>query len=122
MRTDIPRMNIVWKFALSFYLAGVATGSPVDLLKRSPEPEPENHLSKRDIEPIREAYRGVHWDDAFAQCTTPQFNILVESTRMALDVTNYRIGDQEYDSPAWHRYFVRDWKTNPNYGWHVSLL
>lgn len=96
-----------------------AVATPVSLVAKSPDPEPGHAIAKRDLESTREDYRGIYWDDAYSQCTTDEFNILAESTRMALDVSSYGL-NQEYDSPAWNRYFVKDWVTNPNYGWHVS--
>ncbi|KAH8705211.1 hypothetical protein BGW36DRAFT_9576 [Talaromyces proteolyticus] len=110
-------MALFFQLLLCSWIFSWAFAGPVSLVAKSPESAPAHDITKRDIDPIRSAYRGIHWDDAYSQCTTDEFNILVESSRMALDVTSYKLG-QYWDSPAWHRYFVRDWKTNPTYGWH----
>src|SRR2546423_996730 len=104
------------QLALYGCLLAMVGATPVAL----PRPDTTGIIKRVDIEPIKQAFRGIHWDDALTQCTTEQFNILAESTRMALELTNFNIGTQEYDGPAWHRNFVRDWMTNPNFGWHVS--
>ena len=65
----------------------------------------------RDFDSIRKSYRGIYWDDAFKTCPPEALNVLVEATRMAIVMTNYRTAPQ-YDlfwlSPAWNRFFVTD--------------
>ncbi len=58
---------------------------------------------------LREPYRGIHWEEALLTCDKEQFKILLEVTRMALEVTSYMWNiDGHYDKAAWHRRFVRN--------------
>lgn len=92
-------MIVFSKLTLFGCLLAIVGASPVNIL--ASDPEARDLRERDDIEPIREAYRGIHWDDALAQCTHDEFLILVESTRMALDLVNYvNTGSQWWDSPA----------------------
>lgn len=73
-------------------------------------PSNDHLLVNRDLEQVREAYRGIHWDIAAVQCDPANFDILVEGTRMAVEVTNYKTNweDLYFWNPAWNRYFVWD--------------
>ena len=48
-------------------------------------------------------YKGIHWDDTANDCTEEQFDVLVETTRMALEMTKY--GANSVASPGFKRFF-----------------
>lgn len=62
------------------------------------------------LDPLRAQFRGIYWDVVKTTCETDDFNILVEASRMAVEITNYRTGVNwsSVHSAAWNRYFVDD--------------
>ncbi|KAI0008094.1 hypothetical protein F4779DRAFT_618968 [Xylariaceae sp. FL0662B] len=111
-------MKFVLRLLVFYNLATSVATSPL------PPDLPESHVDVAPKSPIikrgfREAYRGIHWDDALLQCSTDEFDIILEATRMALDVTSYFM-TREWESVAWHRYFVKPWKANSLWDWHSS--
>ncbi|KAF3480698.1 uncharacterized protein GIQ15_06045 [Arthroderma uncinatum] len=86
---------ILSRFLVYTFLSALAAATPFTKEPRS-----------RDIQPIREAYPGIFWDDALLQCGDEGFDILVEATRMALEVVTFRIDGPIWELPAWNRYFI----------------
>lgn len=102
-------------------LVAMVAGSPLGQFDSSSESIAKQHVAKRDLEGIRETYRGIHWDDAATQCEEAELNIIAEATRMALDVAAFEMDGETYDLAAWNRYFVKDSAATPGRGWTVSL-
>lgn len=56
--------------------------------------EPSSNIVPRGVPADKLAdaknnYKGIHWDDTANDCTEEQFDVLVEATRMALEMTKY---------------------------------
>ncbi|OGM51358.1 hypothetical protein ABOM_000125 [Aspergillus bombycis] len=62
--------------------------------------------SQRNITDIENAYQGIYWKTALVECSDRQFDILVESTRMMLELTKRTT--KPMDTPGWQRFFVAD--------------
>jgi hypothetical protein len=115
-------MPIFIKFTVACaYLATVILAVPLQALPRSSTWNHELSAREHDfLEPIRQAYKGIYWDLAFQNCESEDFKIILEATRMALQMTgNFSSGVVE-NVPAWNRYFVWDlisrhqWSVSPN--------
>ncbi|KAE8381143.1 hypothetical protein BDV26DRAFT_289641 [Aspergillus bertholletiae] len=61
---------------------------------------------RRNISDIEHAYQGIYWKTALRECPTEHFDILVESTRMMLELTEKN--NKPMDTPGWQRFFVAD--------------
>ncbi|KAB8259540.1 hypothetical protein BDV32DRAFT_150422 [Aspergillus pseudonomiae] len=62
--------------------------------------------SPRNITDIENAYQGIYWKTALTECGGKRFDILVESTRMMLELTKRTT--KPMDTPGWQRFFVAD--------------
>ncbi|RMZ39259.1 hypothetical protein CA14_003228 [Aspergillus flavus] len=60
----------------------------------------------KDITDITNAYQGIYWWTALVECPAERFNILVESTRMMLELTKRTT--KPMDTPGWQRFFAAD--------------
>ena len=69
-----------------------------------------NELSDRDMDAAAQAYKGINWDLVMEECGPESTNILLEATRMAVQMTNYKTNfdDRYYRGAAWNRFFVAD--------------
>jgi hypothetical protein len=67
------------------------------------------------LEPIREAYRGIYWEDAYDNCSPDNLAQFVEATRMSLELTNVQ---NEWQSAPFNRFFVRPQKASYNGDWY----
>jgi len=75
---------------------------------------------ERKLAPLRAAYRGIYWDDAYEECSTEHFDILVESTRVAAgEFTNVNL--QHFSTGSdFNRFFMKDNEASrEEFGWHV---
>ncbi|QMW28957.1 hypothetical protein G4B84_004292 [Aspergillus flavus NRRL3357] len=60
----------------------------------------------RNITDITNAYQGIYWWTALVECPAERFDILVESTRMMLELTKRTT--KPMDTPGWQRFFAAD--------------
>ncbi|KAE8419594.1 hypothetical protein BDV36DRAFT_282223 [Aspergillus pseudocaelatus] len=60
----------------------------------------------RNITDIENAYKGIYWWTALVECSDEHFDILVESTRMMLELTKRTT--KPMDTPGWQRFFAAD--------------
>jgi hypothetical protein len=75
---------------------------------------------ERKLAPLRAAYRGIYWDDAYEEWSTEHFDILVESTRVAAgELTNVNLLHFS-TGPDFNRFFMKDDEASREaFGWHV---
>ncbi|KAM5467161.1 hypothetical protein MferCBS49748_004092 [Microsporum ferrugineum] len=79
------------------YLCLCALSSATPLLQKP--------RANRDLQPLKEAYRGIYWDQAAIDCSDEEFDILAEATRVALEEASFHTDGNVWESPAWNRYF-----------------
>ncbi|KAE8333981.1 hypothetical protein BDV39DRAFT_188295 [Aspergillus sergii] len=60
----------------------------------------------KNITDIKNAYQGIYWWTALVECPAERFDILVESTRMMLELTQRTT--KPMDTPGWQRFFAAD--------------
>ncbi|KAM5441432.1 hypothetical protein MferCBS31731_003503 [Microsporum ferrugineum] len=92
------------------YLCLCALSSATPLLQKP--------RANRDLQPLKEAYRGIYWDQAAIDCSDEEFDILAEATRVALEEASFHTDGNVWESPAWNRYFgglggIGGWEEQP---------
>jgi hypothetical protein len=91
----------ITSFLFGALFAATATAIPVeDLGKRRLA---ENPVRDQQLADANANYKGIYWESATQTCTADQFDILMESTRVALDIMSYDYRSSE--SPGFTRFF-----------------
>jgi hypothetical protein len=76
---------------------------------------------KDTINELNKEFLGIHWDSAKDTCTDEQLDIVIKSTRKAIEMMAFAVDAGEItETAAWNRYFVKDsygkleetWSTN----------
>jgi hypothetical protein len=112
---------IQFKSAIFLYIIFMTRilASPINSTIRDTTYNPDLTPAENEfLEPIRQEYKGIYWDIAWQYCSRPEFDILVEATRMALEMVHDFQTDNVETLPAWDRYFVSD--DNGKNQWSVS--
>jgi hypothetical protein len=71
---------------------------------------PRDRIPQSELDWANNAFPRIYWDGVADDCDAGQFRILVEATRMALQVLEQTGAWKEdlFWSTGWNRYFVRD--------------
>jgi hypothetical protein len=85
----------------ALFAANAATAAPVEELGK--RRLANNPVTDQQLADAKANYKGIHWDTAADSCTTSQFAILMESTRVALDMMSYDY--RSTYSPGFTRFF-----------------
>jgi hypothetical protein len=62
-----------------------------------------NPVTDQQLADAKANYKGIYWESAANTCTASQFAILMESTRVALDIMSWDY--RSSDSPGFTRFF-----------------
>ncbi|KAH6683976.1 hypothetical protein B0J14DRAFT_554982 [Halenospora varia] len=78
-----------------------------------------NRARRGDFDAISKAYKGIDWNHAYDHCQPMVLDIIIESTRTALDVVTYKTksSDRWWLSAAFNRYFVWSKRADRGFGW-----
>lgn len=105
-------------------IPALALASPVRTETVSPlQPRGTRH----DIDALNNEFLGISWDDVTDTCSDDDIDIMIQSTRKAIDMMAFAVDVGGItDSAAWNRYFVKDfaglsstWATNFDLWEHV---
>lgn len=113
--------------SVQFATALLAVGSMA-----APVLESRDGTSDERLKQVSEQYKGIHWDEAAKDCTQRNFEILVESTRMGLELASftpnpnpnpygYQFNAEFLSSPGFKRFFVDSDEWSSMFTQHVFL-
>jgi len=91
----------VTTFLFGALFAATATAIPVEELGK--RQLANNPVTDQQLADAKANYKGIYWESAAKTCTKDQFAILMESTRVALDIMSWDY--RSSDSPGFTRFF-----------------
>lgn len=113
-------------FFLNLATALLALGSTAAPTATVESRDDNERVSQDRLNDVRNTYNGIHWDDAAKECPTWKFEVLVESTRMGMELAKWRGDPNGYNthfvfSPGFNRYFVSSNQWDRMYARAVSF-
>ncbi|KAJ5610959.1 hypothetical protein N7510_007678 [Penicillium lagena] len=98
------------------FLAGPSTAVPHERKSES-----SHSLAKRAsrAQDLQMEYRGIYFEEAAAQCSDTEFNILVETLKAVIPFME-QDKDDIYHTPGWNRFFVQNQEIGGNDDTHKN--
>lgn len=86
---------------------------PVLALASPVQTEAMSHVEPRgpkyDINELNEEFLGIYWDSAKETCTDEEMEIIIRSTRKAVEMMAFAVDAGGItETAAWNRYFVKE--------------
>ena len=102
----------MYLFIIVFLFSSVLLGSPI--ARETP--------NEAKLPDLRLKYPGIYWDTAAEECNEEQFNIIIETVRVASDEVVGRLydGRKREQSASFNRFFIRAEEKPMTYGWTSS--